>query len=283
MGVEDRRVLQLIGLMLAAKVVMPDGVVVSTEEGTPQGGPLSPLLSNVVLDELDRELCRRGHHFVRYADDCNIYVSSERAGQRVMASITQFIERRLRLKVNREKSAVARPGARHFVGFSLRQSGDGTCKVVLSKRSRERIKRKIVELTPRTWGQSLDACIERINRYLDGWMGFFRIIDRAVLIELKILDSHIRRRLRAIVLKHKKRKRHIFYFFRSRRIPIAKAMRAVYDRRRSFWALSRTTAANKAMSSYWFDRQGLFRLKRLWKEKQHERVVVLAPPAAVPE
>jgi group II intron reverse transcriptase/maturase len=283
MGVEDLRVIRLIGRMLKAKVVLPDGVVVSTEEGTPQGGPLSPLLSNVVLDELDRELARRGHRFVRYADDCNIYVSSERAGQRVMASVTRFIEKRLRLKVNGAKSAVARPGARHFVGFSLRISRDGTCKVILSKRSRERIKRKIVELTPRTWGQSLDACIERLNRYLDGWMGFFKIIDRATRVDLKIFDSHIRRRLRAIVLKQKKRKRHIFYFFRSRRISIAKAMRATYDGRRSLWSLSRTSAANKAMSSYWFDSHGLLRLIRLWKTKQSERVIGPAQQVLVPE
>jgi group II intron reverse transcriptase/maturase len=119
--VSDKRLLELIGKMLKAKVVMPDGVVVSTEEGVPQGGPLSPLLSNIVLDELDGELERRGHRFVRYADDCNIYVRSERAGQRVMASVVSFIERRLRLKVNASKSAVARPEERHFVGFRLRR------------------------------------------------------------------------------------------------------------------------------------------------------------------
>lgn len=274
LGVEDPRVIRLIGRMLKAKVVMPDGVVVSTEEGTPQGGPLSPLLSNVVLDELDRELARRGHRFVRYADDCNVYVCSKRAGERVMASITRFIEKRLRLTVNQEKSAVARPGVRHFVGFSLRRSKDETVKVVLSRRSQERIKRKIVELTPRTWGQSLDACIGQLNRYLDGWMGFFRIIDRAALLDLKIVDSHIRRRLRVIVLKQKKRKRHIFYFFRSRRIPIAKAMKDIYGDRRSLWSLSRTRSAHKAMSSYWFDSHGLLRLKHLWKDKQPEIVTV---------
>lgn len=119
--VSDRRVLKLIYAMLKVSVVMPDGVCVNTDEGVPQGGPLSPLLSNIVLDELDQELEERGHRFVRYADDCNIYVRSERAGERVMASVVSFIERRLRLKVNAAKSAVARPEERHFVGFRLRR------------------------------------------------------------------------------------------------------------------------------------------------------------------
>lgn len=135
--VRDRRLIALIQRMLKAKVVMPDGVLVSTEEGVPQGGPLSPLLSNIVLDELDREFARRGYRFVRYADDANIYVRSERAGHRVMASVARFIARQLRLKVNQTKSAVARPEERHFVGFSLRHNpGDSTVEVFLSKRSK---------------------------------------------------------------------------------------------------------------------------------------------------
>lgn len=131
--VADRRLLVLIGRMLKAKVVLPDGVVAATEEGVPQGGPLSPLLSSIVLDELDCELARRGHRFVRYADDANVYVRSERAGQRVMAGLTEFIERRLRLKVNQSKSAVTRPEARHFLGFRLRlDTQSGTVEVLLS-------------------------------------------------------------------------------------------------------------------------------------------------------
>jgi group II intron reverse transcriptase/maturase len=165
--VTDRRQLALIHRMLKAKVVMPDGVVVSTEEGVPQGGPLSPLLSNIVLDELDQECARRGYHFVRCADDANIYVRSERAGHRVMASVVRFIERRLRLKVNRTKSAVVRPEERHFVGFSLRRNPeDGSVEVFLSKRSKVRIDARIRELTPRAWGQSLRGCIATLNPYL---------------------------------------------------------------------------------------------------------------------
>jgi RNA-directed DNA polymerase len=189
---------------------MPNGVVVATEEGVPQGGPLSPLLSNIVLDELDRELERRGHRFVRYADDCNVYVRSERSGQRVMASLVSFIERRLRLKVNKDKSAVARPGQRHFVGFSLRcEPLDGSVEVLLSERSRLQIRAKIWELTPRSWGQSLSDCIDGLNRYLLGWVGFFFLCTDAEERTMQSLDAHIRRRLRAIVLRHCKRRRHI--------------------------------------------------------------------------
>lgn len=278
-GVEDRQVLQLVRRMLKAKVVMPNGVVVSTEEGTPQGGPLSPLLSNVVLDELDQELERRGHRFVRYADDANIYVSSERAGHRVMVSICRFIEGRLRLKVNRQKSAVAKPSTRHFVGFSLQRSYDGGVSVRLSKRSLERIRRRIVELTPRTWGGSVGTMIDRLNRYLEGWIGFFKIVSSAeARVGLKVLDAHIRRRLRALIFRQKKRKLHIIrWLIRKRRVPVRVAMRDVYGGHRSLWALSITASAHKAMSSYYFDSLGLLRLKRLWRQRNLD---ASSPPPA---
>lgn len=249
-GVVDHRLLQLIRNMLKAQVVMPDGVVVSTDEGTPQGGPLSPLLSNIVLDELDRELEQRGHRFVRYADDCNIYVRSEHAGKRVMASISRFIKGRLRLKVNEEKSAVARPGSRHFVGFSLQRSQQGAVSVRLSKRSTERVRRKIVELTPRNWGGSVRSLIDRLNQYLEGWIGFFKIVSpNEAKVGLKILDSHIRRRMRALILKQKKRKLFILrWLIRKRKVPVWKAMRDVYGGHRSLWALSITQSAHKAIS-----------------------------------
>ncbi len=173
--VSDQRLLRLIHSMLKANVVLPEGTVVMTAEGTPQGGPLSPLLSNIVLDELDQELSRRGLHFVRYADDCNIYVGSERAAHRVMASIRRFIENRLRLQVNEDKSAVAPAGSRHFLGFCVGAGPGGWVVVKLSKRSIDRVRQRIRELTPRNWGGSLASCIRRLNEVLRGWLGYFKL------------------------------------------------------------------------------------------------------------
>lgn len=270
--VTDKRLLVLIGRMLKAKVVMPDGVVVSTEDGVPQGGPLSPLLSNIVLDELDQELERRGHRFVRYADDCNVYVRSERAGQRVMASIKQFIERRLRLKVNEQKSAVARPEERHFVGFRLRREPlDGRIEVLLSKRSKQRIDERIRDLIPRNWGGSLEGCITRLNGYLRGWIGFFGICTDEAARTFHNLDAHIRRRLRALQLRHWKRKRTIMQKLIRLGITSAKAWGTVYGGRRSTWALSHTSAVHRALgNSYWSERE-LVSIKHHWR-RMHDHI-----------
>jgi group II intron reverse transcriptase/maturase len=264
--VADKRLLVLIGKMLKAKVVMPDGVVVSNDEGVPQGGPLSPLLSNIVLDELDWELEERGHHFVRYADDSNIYVRSERAGQRVMASITSFIERRLRLKVNASKSAVARPEERHFLGFSLRREPtDGRVEVKLSKRSKERVDSKICELTPRNWGNTLKTCIARVNEYLVGWIGFFGICTAEVERTLHNLDAHIRRRLRAIQLKQWKRRRTIAQKLIQHGIRPNSAWRNVYEGRKSFWAMSHMAPVDRALPNSHWDERGLESLEQRYR------------------
>jgi hypothetical protein len=263
--------------MLKSKVVMPDGVIVSTEEGAPQGGPLSPLLSNIVLDELDWELERRGHRFVRYADDCNIYVRSERAGKRVMEKISRFIVKRLRLKVNEEKSAVAKPEERHFVGFRLRRDpGSGNVEVKLSKRSKKRIDAKIRELTPRNHGNSLKSCIQGLNRYLVGWIGFFRICTPDEHQTLGGLDAHIRRRLRAIILKHWKRKRTIAKRLIKRGIRPRTAWSNVYKDKRSWWKLSHTPAVDRALPNAYFAEMGLVFLTKKWEEYR-ARTIAFAP------
>ena len=279
--ISDKRLLKLIRRMLQAKGVLPDGLVAATTEGTPQGGPLSPLLSNIVLDELDRELAQRGHRFVRYADDCNIYVQSERAGQRVMESVVRFIEKRLRLKVNKAKSAVARPQERHFVGFRLQRNAlTGEAEVLLSKRSKNRIDAKIRDLTPRSWGRPFAACLQGLNGYLVGWIGFFGICSPVdeVRRNLRELDAHIRRRLRAIRLRQWKRKRTIYQQLQRLGARSVSAGKAVYGGHKSLWSLSHTNAVQSAaMPPRWFAAQGLESLEKRW-QLRHEPTP--PPPAS---
>jgi RNA-directed DNA polymerase len=196
----DKRMLKLIRGFLEAGA-MEGGLVSPVDEGTPQGGPLSPLLSNLVLDELDRELERRGHRFVRYADDCNIYVRSERAGQRVMTSITGFITRRLKLKVNAAKSAVARPGERKLLGFSL--SGGKQAKRRIAPKALLRFKRRVRELTGRNRGISVEQMTKELATYLRGWKSYFGFCETPTV--LQALDQWIRRRLRSLIWKQWKR------------------------------------------------------------------------------
>jgi RNA-directed DNA polymerase len=253
--------------------VMPDGVRVGTEEGVPQGGPLSPLLSNVVLDELDRELSQRGHRFVRYADDCNIYVGSERSGHRVMASVVRFIEKRLRLKVNVAKSAVARPEERHFVGFRLRcKPRDGEVEVLLSKRSKERIDSRIRELTPRNWGGTLTACILQLNGYLAGWLEFFRVCSPGIEGTLGGLDAHIRRRLRALKLADWKRKLVMARKLIQLGVARKTAWRGIYDGRKSIWALSHSPTVERGLRNAYFAERGLVSLRERWRA-YHDSIV----------
>lgn len=193
----DPALIHLIRALLTAGV-MENGLVSPTQEGTPQGGPLSPLLSNLVLDELDKELEKRGHCFVRYADDCNIYVSSERAGQRLMESVKRFITQKLKLKVNESKSAVARPKDRKFLGFSFTSEKEPRLRI--SPKALSRFKEKVRELTRRAKGQSMKQLLKPLNESIRGWRGYFGICQTPS--AMKKLDEWIRRRLRCLSLRH---------------------------------------------------------------------------------
>jgi RNA-directed DNA polymerase len=273
--VKDQRVLVLIRRMLKAKVVLPDGVKVATEEGLPQGGPLSPLLSNIVLSELDEELARRGLRFVRYADDANIYVKSERAAHRVMASVTRFIEKRLRLKVNPTKSAVARPQERHFLGYRLHRQENGHVDVLLSERSETRLQTRIREMTPRAGGRALDHVIKKVNEYLTGWLGHFKVCTDGIARVVRDADAHIRRRLRAVVLKHWKRRRTVVRRLIGLGSTPRTVRRRIYEGRKSIWALSRDWVVQRTLGKAYFADRGfeslLARFEMIWAERPAPR------------
>jgi group II intron reverse transcriptase/maturase len=267
--VEDDRVLKLVRQMLKARVVLPDGTRVATDEGTPQGGPLSPLLSNIVLDELDWELERRGLRFVRYADDAKVYVGSERAGRRVMASLRQFIEGRMRLVVNEAKTAVTRPDVSHFLGFYLAPGHRGSVDVYLSARTIQRIRSRIRELTPCNWGQSVGACMDRVNRYLAGWTAYFRLCTEQGAKLFRTFDAHIRRRIRCIILRQQKRPRFLFRHLRRHGASWQAAARTAF-RSVGPWKKSNLPGMRQAYPNAWFQT----RLVSAWTRWQE-----LNPPA----
>lgn len=252
--VTDKRLLRLIRAYLNAGV-MENGLVSPTTEGTPQGGPLSPLLSNIVLDELDHELERRGHAFVRYADDCNIYVRSEKAGQRVMRSVSDFITRRLRLKVNESKSAVDRPGRRKFLGFTIAEGAKPQRRI--APQALKRFREKVRELTRRTRGVDARRMVSDLTVYLRGWSGYFGFCETPW--ELRDLDGWIRRRLRAVAWKQWKRGPTRYRELTHRGISPADAVNAVW-RFHNPWRASRSIALSKALPSTLWDRLGLLRL-----------------------
>ncbi|MEC0170410.1 group II intron reverse transcriptase/maturase [Paenibacillus graminis] len=242
--VTDKRGLTLIRAYLNAGV-MVDGKLEQSQEGTPQGGPLSPLLANILLDDLDKELTGRGLCFVRYADDCNIFVGSKRAGERVMESVSRFVEGKLKLKVNREKSAVARPWHRKFLGFSfLSQKQAG---IRIAPKSLEACKERIRQLTSRTWSISMEERIKQLNRYLMGWLGYFRLASAKT--QLQKLDQWIRRRLRMCLWKQWKRVRTRIRELRALGVP-EWACFTMANSRRGAWEMSRNTN-NALPTSYW--------------------------------
>ena len=252
--ITDKRVLKLIRAFLNAGV-MEGGLVGPSVEGTPQGGPLSPLLSNIVLDELDRELEQRGHRFVRYADDCNIYVRSLRAGQRVMNSVTRFLACQLKLKVNSEKSAVARPQERKFLGFSF--TGHAEPKRRIAPKAVKRFKGRVREITRRRKGQGIGKRMEELQRYLTGWRGYFGFCQTpSVLLEL---DSWVRRRLRCLFWIQWKTGRKRFDELVKRGVDRQLAANTAGSNHGP-WHMSVSIAVSRALSNAFFDSLGLPKL-----------------------
>jgi RNA-directed DNA polymerase len=251
--VSDKRVLQLIRAFLCAGV-MEDGLVRPTEEGAPQGGPLSPLLSNLVLDELDQELERRGHRFCRYADDCNIYVRRPRAGERVMASVSRFLTTKLRLKVNESKSAVARPEERKFLGFRI--TNDGSERQI-APQALERFKARVRELTRRTRGVNLQKLIQELAPYLMGWRGYFGFCQTPRV--LSNLDAWIRRRLRMYLWWQRQNGPNRFKELRRRGVPKFRAAVAAGSPT-GFFRMAGHPAVQQALRNRYFDSNGLPRL-----------------------
>jgi group II intron reverse transcriptase/maturase len=250
-GVKDKRALRLIRKYLEAGV-MVNGVVMGVEEGTPQGGPLSPLLANILLDDLDRELERRRHRFVRYADDCNIYVKSERAGQRVMNSVRRFLEQELSLKVNEQKSAVDRPWKRKLLGFSFYQR-QGEVHVRLAQQTKGRFREKLRRLTKRTRSGKLAEIIQEINEYTQGWIGYFRLAETPSVYQE--LDEWLRRRLRQLVWKRWKRGRTRYRELVALGVPPNRA--ALGAVAKSPWRMSRSPVVNEALSNAYWQKLGL--------------------------
>lgn len=267
--IQDKSILKLIRSFLNAGM-MHNGVCSRKEEGTPQGGPLSPLLSNIMLHELDQELEKRKHSFCRYADDCNIYVRSEAAGKRVLSSISNFIEKRLKLKVNTTKSAVDKVHNRKFLGFRLRTNGD----ITVSPASLKRLKDKIRKVTKRNRGISLERMIYELNNLVRGWFHYFKCTDSETIF--KQIDCWIRRKLRCFRLKQRKRKYSINTFLQS--LGMNRPQRwALAGSSKGWWRKALNPIAHRALSNKWFENKGLFSLhKNLVKHKLETAVCDIA-------
>lgn len=251
--IRDKRVLKLIRAILNSGV-MEDGLVSPTIEGTPQGGPLSPLLSNVMLDPLDKELEKRGHKFVRYADDCNIYVRSERAGRRVLASITKYIQKKLKLRVNQEKTAVDKVHRRKFLGFSFTAGIEH--KKRIAPEPIKRFKSKVREITRRKRGKNLKTIIHELSIFLRGWAGYFGHCETPSV--LKLLDGWTRRRLRSYIWKQwktiKKRRKAL------RKLGLIGRKLNIASSGKGAWRMSNVKSLQIALPNRFFDRLGLYRL-----------------------
>jgi len=258
--IKDKRVLKLIGKYLRSGIML-NGCCINREEGTPQGSPLSPLLSNIILNDLDRELEKRGHKFVRYADDCNIYVRSRRAGERVKESIEKFLERKLRLKCNQAKSGVDKISQRSFLGFNF--SNERVPKIRLSRKAKKKFKKNVRRLTKRRHSTSMEKRIKRLNLYLVGWIGYFHIARTPSIY--RDYDSWIRRRLRVCQLKQwklpdTKRRR-----LRGLRVP-DDVIRSFYGSNKRCWSDSGSLAVSMGLNVKYWGKQGLKSLKGLYSK-----------------
>ncbi len=253
--VRDKRLLSLIGRYLRAGVLVGEQFE-ATEKGTPQGGPLSPLLANILLDDLDKELEHRGHRFVRYADDLLILVKGPRAGQRVRTSVTRFLTQRLKLKVNESKSRVVKINHCEFLGFTFR----GT-KLRWSDRAFEDFRHQLRRLTGRSWGVSMDYRLRKLAQYVQGWMGYFGISD--YYRPIPELDQWLRRRIRMCYWKQwrkvRTKVRNLLALGTGKRQAILTAMSS-----KGYWHLSRTLATQTGMTNDWLKRQGLISVRDLW-------------------
>lgn len=257
--IKDKRVLKLIRKYLESGIML-NGVKVKSEEGTPQGGPLSPLLANIMLDELDKELERRGHKFCRYADDCNIYVKSQKAGERVMKSITRYIEEMLKLKVNRNKSAVDRPNRRKFLGLSFYVK-KGKARNFIHKKPQDRFKAKVKVITSRSNGMSMEMRIEKLNQLIEGWVNYFHIADMEKVA--KEFDQWIRRRIRMCYWKQWKKTRTKLENLIKLGLNKCKALEYA-NTRKGYWSIANSPVLATTLTNEYLEKQGFLSLtKRL--------------------
>ena len=252
--IRDERVLKLIRRYLEAGM-MENGIVGQRTEGTPQGGPLSPLLSNILLTDLDRELESRGHRFCRYADDCNIYVGSKEAGERVMAAMTEFLQTKLKLKVNADKSAVARPWERKFLGYSI--TWHQKPKLTIAKASHKRFKAKVREMFRKGRGQSLGKTIQQLTPILRGWINYFRLTEQKGVLEEH--DQWLRHKLRTLLWRQWKRPPTRARNLMKRGLTAARARLSASNGRGPWWN-GNASHMNQAFLKSWFDQQGLISL-----------------------
>ena len=241
--VTDKRILRLVGLMLRSGIMI-NGVVIPSEEGAMQGGPLSPLLSNIVLDELDQELERRSLEFCRFADDCNIFVKSQKAAERVMEKVSQFIEKKLKLKVNQEKSQVALSDKVKFLGFTV---VNGT--IAIAHKALQTAMDKVKALTPRGTHKALEPALDKINQWYVGWSNYYSLTNYPS--QLHKIEAHIRRRLRSRLVSQQKRKQHLYRNLVKRGVPRKQASKTVFSNNKR-WVLSNARAVTRAYPNSWF-------------------------------